>query len=106
MPKENQPLAEVFGHLPTDFSSKAMRYRRNKLCPFNNQIPNCTKDKARDPLGVCSIHYGEGAVITGSAVSTMEKVQLSLVLSDFEKIGLSLTMQRISSFLKEPHGLH
>ena len=49
MQKENQPLAEVFGHLPTDFSQKAIRYRRNKLCPFNNQIPNCTKDKAKDP---------------------------------------------------------
>ena len=64
MVKENQPLAEVFGHLPTDFSQKAIRYRRNKLCPFNNQIPNCTKDKARDPLGVCSIYNREGAVIT------------------------------------------
>lgn len=64
MQKENQPLAEVFGHLPTDFSPKAIRYRRNKLCPFNNQIPNCTKDKAKDPLGVCSINNREGAVIT------------------------------------------
>ena len=64
MQKENQPLAEVFGHLPTDFSQKAIRYRRNKLCPFNNQIPNCTKDKAKDPLGVCSIYNREGAVIT------------------------------------------
>ena len=64
MQKENQPLAEVFGHLPTDFSQKAIRYRRNKLCPFNNQIPNCTKDKARDPLGVCSIYNRGGAVIT------------------------------------------
>ena len=64
MQKENQPLAEVFGHLPTDFSPKAIRYRRNKLCPFNNQIPNCTKDKAKDPLGVCSIYNRERAVIT------------------------------------------
>ena len=32
MQKENQPLAEVFGHLPTDFSQKAMRYRRNRNC--------------------------------------------------------------------------
>ena len=32
MQKENQLLAEVFGHLPTDFSQKAMRYRRNRNC--------------------------------------------------------------------------
>ena len=30
MQKENQPLAEVFGHLPTDFSPKAIRYRKTK----------------------------------------------------------------------------
>ena len=64
MQKKNQPLVEVFGHLPTDFSPKATRYRKNKLCPFNNKVPNCTKDKARDPLGVCSIDAREGAVIT------------------------------------------
>ena len=64
MQKENQPLAEVFGHLPTDFSPKAIRYRKNKLCPFNNKVPSCTKDKAKDPLGVCSIYNRESAVIT------------------------------------------
>ena len=64
MSKENQPLAEVFGHLPTDFSPKATRYRKNKLCPFNNKVPNCTKDKAKDPLGICSIYNRESAVIT------------------------------------------
>ena len=64
MPKGNQPLAEVFGHLPTDFSPKAMRYRKNKLCPFHNKVPNCTKDKAKDPLGICSIYNKEDTVIT------------------------------------------
>ena len=64
MSNENQPLAEVFGHLPTDFSPKATRYRKNKLCPFNNKVPNCTKDKAKDPLGICSIYNRESAVIT------------------------------------------
>ncbi|MBI3291878.1 MAG: hypothetical protein HYZ73_03595, partial [Elusimicrobia bacterium] len=58
------PLAEVFG-FPTDNMSKdAERYRRNKLCPFNNKVPNCTKDKANDPLGVCSIYDGDEVVIT------------------------------------------
>lgn len=27
-------------------------------------MPNCTKDKAKDPLGVCSIYHGNGPVIT------------------------------------------
>lgn len=58
------PLAEVFGHIPTDFSDKAQRFRRNRLCPFNNKVPSCTKDKAKDPLGVCSVHAKDGPVIT------------------------------------------
>lgn len=64
MSKNSQPLAEVFGHLPVDFSSRADRFRNRKLCPFNNKVPNCTKDKAKDPLGVCSINYRGVPVIT------------------------------------------
>ena len=60
----NQPLAEVFGFPPDDFSDTAARHRRNKLCPFNNKVPNCTKDKANDPLGVCSIVRDERLAIT------------------------------------------
>jgi hypothetical protein len=51
----HQPLAEVFGFPIDNISEKAVRYRRNRLCPFNNRVANCTKDKANDPLGVCSI---------------------------------------------------
>ena len=61
---QNQPLAEVFGHLPTDFSPKAIRYRRNRCCPFNNEIPGCTQVNLTDPFGVCSIYHREGTVIT------------------------------------------
>lgn len=64
MEKPNHPLAEVFGHLTTDLSQKADRFRRNKLCPFNNRVPSCTKDKAKDPLGVCSIRNKDRPVIT------------------------------------------
>jgi hypothetical protein len=60
----NHPLAEVFGHSTTDFTDQAQRFRRNRLCPFNNKVPSCTKDKAKDPLGVCSIYHGQSAVIT------------------------------------------
>jgi hypothetical protein len=58
------PLAEVFG-FPTDNQSpEAQRHRRVKLCPFHNKVPNCTKDKALDPLGVCSVYDGGEATIT------------------------------------------
>ncbi len=62
--KDTQPLAEVFGYRPTDLSKRAERYRKNKLCPFNNKVPSCTKDKAEDPLGVCSINHNNSPVIT------------------------------------------
>jgi hypothetical protein len=59
-----QPLAEVFGFLTIDQSDSAKRYRSHRLCPFNNKVPNCTKDKAKDPLGVCSVYYDKHPVIT------------------------------------------
>lgn len=62
MPK--QPLAEVFGFPIDNQSPEAIRYREKRLCPFNNKVPNCTKDKANDPLGVCSVKEGEIATIT------------------------------------------
>jgi hypothetical protein len=58
------PLAEVFGFPVTDTSAKAERYRAHRLCPFNNKVPNCTKDKAKNPLGVCSILLNDKPVIT------------------------------------------
>ena len=64
MKKNAQPLTEVFGHLVTDASSRADRYRSQRLCPFNNKVPNCTKDKAKSPLGVCSIQHDGSPVIT------------------------------------------
>ncbi|NJM08827.1 hypothetical protein HC891_25475 [Candidatus Gracilibacteria bacterium] len=50
-----QPMAEVFGFPIDDMSEEASRHRQHRLCPFNNRVPSCTKDKANDPLGVCSI---------------------------------------------------
>ena len=38
--------------------------RKQKLCPYNNKVPNCTKDKAKNPLGVCSINHKGDNVIT------------------------------------------
>jgi hypothetical protein len=64
MTRRTQPLAEVFGHLIDDQSAKALRYRSRRLCPFNNKVPNCTKDKAKNPLGVCSVFYDDAPAIT------------------------------------------
>src|ERR1043166_4306383 len=62
MPK--QPLAEVFGFPVDNLSPEAVRYREKRLCPFNNKVPNCTKDKANDPLGVCSVNEGDRVAVT------------------------------------------
>jgi hypothetical protein len=62
MPK--QPIAEVFGFPIDNLSAEAERHRNLKLCPFGNKVPNCTKDKANDPLGVCTIHDGDDLAIT------------------------------------------
>ncbi len=57
------PLAEVFGFPCDNHSEIATRHRLNRLCPFNNRVPNCTKDKANDPLGTCSVfHDGKTAI--------------------------------------------
>lgn len=63
MPRTH-PLAEVFGFPPDNQSTEANRHRRKKLCPFNNKVPNCTKDKANDPLGVCTVFDGDTTAIT------------------------------------------
>ena len=57
-------LGEVFGFPISNDSSKAKRYRKQKLCPYNNKVPNCTKDKANNPLGVCSVLNNRTSVIT------------------------------------------
>jgi hypothetical protein len=62
--KNNSPLGEVFGFPITNEDAKAQRYRKQKLCPFNNKVPNCTKDKANSPLGVCCVLHNETSVIT------------------------------------------
>lgn len=64
MAKHLHPLAEVFGFVASDMSAMAARHRTKRLCPFNNKVPNCTKDKAQYPLGVCSIFDEDEVVIT------------------------------------------
>lgn len=61
---KNHPLAEVFGFPIKNNSEKAERYRKNRLCPYHNKVPSCTKNSATDPLGVCSIYHNDETVIT------------------------------------------
>lgn len=58
-----QPLAEVFGFPVSNQSERAVRYRENKLCPYNNIVSNCTKNSIEFPLGVCSINHKDKHVI-------------------------------------------
>lgn len=60
----SNPLAEVFGFPIDNHTPETKRCRDNCLCPFGNKVPNCTKDKANDPLGVCSILDADEVVIT------------------------------------------
>lgn len=59
-----QPLAEVFGFPITNESERAIRYRENRLCPYNNVVSKCTKNSVEFPLGVCSLfHKGKPVII-------------------------------------------
>lgn len=64
MPMPGNPLAEIFGFPADNNTNDARRCRQNKLCPFNNRVPSCTKDKAQDPLGVCTIANRDHHAIT------------------------------------------
>ena len=59
----NQPLAEVFGFTIENQGERADRYRKDKLCPFNNIVSNCTKNSIEFPLGVCSLYHKQKPVI-------------------------------------------
>jgi len=61
----NHPLVEVFGFPIDNLTAEADRHRQNRLCPFGNAVPNCTKTSIENPLGVCSVFSAGGeAVIT------------------------------------------
>ena len=65
------PLAEVFGFPLADMSVAANRHRTKRLCPFNNKVPNCAKDKAQNPLGVCRDNT-HGAPLSVAALGHMQ----------------------------------
>ncbi len=59
----NHPLAEVFGFPVNNLDAEADRHRQNRLCPFGNSVPNCTKTSIENPLGVCSVFSATGEVV-------------------------------------------
>ena len=59
----NHPLAEVFGFPINNLTDDADRHRQNRLCPFGNAVPNCTKNSIENPLGVCSVVGTGGEVV-------------------------------------------
>lgn len=64
MPNKLQPLVEVFGFPIDNMGEEATKARDNKLCPYNNKVAECTKDKKNDPLGVCAVFEQEFTAIT------------------------------------------
>lgn len=107
MKEPQHPLAEVFGHLPSDMSPKAQRFRKNRLCPFNNKVPSCTKDKAKDPLGVCSVMHEDRPVIT-CPVRFRENWLIADDAADFffgeDATWTSLTEVRLTDHYKKSAG--
>jgi hypothetical protein len=63
MENNSQPLAEIFGFPTVNQSERANRYKKDKLCPFNNRVSNCTKNSIESPLGVCSLYHKNQPVI-------------------------------------------
>lgn len=61
--KDTHPLGEVYGFPIDNETERAIRYRTNKLCPFNNIVSNCTKNSIEFPLGVCSLNNKDKQVI-------------------------------------------
>lgn len=56
---KNNPLAEVFGFPISNESETAQYYRENRLCPYHNRFPNCTKSKADIAWFLYDLKYNE-----------------------------------------------
>jgi hypothetical protein len=73
----DHPLAEVFGFPTDNMTPEADRHRQNRLCPYNNISPNCTKSSVENPLGVCSVFSGAGDVIITCPVRFRQNWQIA-----------------------------
>jgi hypothetical protein len=99
-----QPLGEVFGFPTDNMSASAERSRQHRLCPFNNIVPNCTKDKARDPLGVCSVIGDDGKI----AVTCPIRLKQDWIIATDERGELLFPKSKWTTltevWLKDRHG--
>ena len=77
-----QPLAEVFGYPVDSMTDDAKRHRKKRLCPYNNKVANCTKDKKENPLGVCSV-YDDGGVAITCPIRFREKWRMAEDAAEF-----------------------
>lgn len=66
MAEPKNPLAEVFGFPISNKTERALHYQENRLCPFNNVVPSCTKVSEVDPLGVCSLFDRDDGRLPGA----------------------------------------
>lgn len=77
------PLAEVFGFPITNQTDEAQRVRKNRLCPYNNVSPNCTKTSQENPLGVCSVFGSGGEVVITCPVRFRENWLIATDAAEF-----------------------
>lgn len=77
------PLAEVFGFAVDDFTDEAEKHRANRLCPFGNSVPNCTKVSAINPLGVCSLFEDGSKTTIICPIRFRQKKQITIDAADF-----------------------
>lgn len=88
---KKNPLCELFGYPIINTDKLATHFRNSKLCPYNNISANCTKDKAQNPLGVCSIFSGDEIAITCPVRFRQDWIIASDAASFFFKEGTSWT---------------
>ncbi len=79
----NHPLAEVFGFPVSNTSLEAERHRKNRLCPFHNTSPNCTKSSVENPLGVCSVFSSQDEVVVTCPVRFSQDWLITTDAADF-----------------------
>lgn len=79
----NHPLAEVFGFPTDNMTPEAARHRNNRLCPFHNSSPNCTKASVENPLGVCSVFGNRGEAVVTCPVRFSQDWLITTDAADF-----------------------
>ncbi len=101
--RDLQPLGEIFGFPLDNETDRALRYRTNKLCPYNNIVSNCTKNSIEFPLGVCSLIHKDKHVII-CPIRFREDWTIIKYAADFIFDGKATWAQVGEVRLKDKHG--